>query len=110
MTLRRDLLLRSGLFAAAGLIATPSPADTAWNPEGAVRIVVPVAPGSSLDILGRRLARALDRILAQPDVADQRTAQGFEVTSQGPAQFASLIQTEARRWPALVRRSGAQPD
>jgi tripartite-type tricarboxylate transporter receptor subunit TctC len=58
----------------------------------------------------RRLAGALDRILAKPEVAEQLTAQGFEVTSQGPAQFAQLIQAEARRWPGLVRRTGAQPD
>jgi tripartite-type tricarboxylate transporter receptor subunit TctC len=96
MTLRRDLLLRSALLASAALCAAPAQADTAWNPDRTLRIIVPVAPG--------------ERILTKPEVAEQLTAQGFEVTSQGPAQFAHLIQAEARRWPALVRRTGAQPD
>ena len=63
MTLRRELLLRSALFAAAGMLATPAQADTAWNPDRALRIVVPVAPGGSLDILGRLLARHLTEAL-----------------------------------------------
>jgi len=69
-----------------------------------------LAPAGTSPAAIRRLAGALERILAKPEVAEQLTAQGFEVTSQGPAQFASLIQAEARRWPALVRRTGAQPD
>jgi tripartite-type tricarboxylate transporter receptor subunit TctC len=69
-----------------------------------------LAPAQTPPAAIRRLAAALDRILAKPEVAEQLTAQGFEVTSQGPAQFAQLIQAEARRWPALVRRTGAQPD
>ena len=60
--------------------------------------------------LGEPVAPAARPTLSKPEVAEQLTAQGFEVTSQGPAQFAQLIQAEAQRWPALVRRTGAQPD
>ncbi len=69
-----------------------------------------LAPAQTPPAAVRRLAAALDAILAKADIAEQLTAQGFEVTRRGPAQFASLIQAEARRWPDLVRRTGAQPD
>ena len=54
MTLRRDLLLRSALLAGAALAPRAAGATgTTWSPDRAVRVVVPVAPGGSLDILGR---------------------------------------------------------
>ncbi len=58
--IRRDLLLRSTLLDAAGLLPGRVAAQSVgWAPERTVRIIIPVAPGGSLDILGRVLARHL---------------------------------------------------
>jgi len=52
MALRRDLLLRSALFAAAGLLATQAQADTAWNPDRAFRVPGGIGLGGGGDHAG----------------------------------------------------------
>ena len=94
----------------AALPEVPSVAESGFPEFEVITWQGILAPAQTPPAAIRRLAGALDRILAKPEVAEQLTAQGFEVTGQGPAQFAHLIQAEARRWPALVRRTGAQPD
>jgi tripartite-type tricarboxylate transporter receptor subunit TctC len=83
-TLRRDLLLRSALFA---LPALPARAvGTTWSPERPVRIVIPVAPGGSLDILGRLLARHLTPRLGQPVVAENLPGAGSNIAFEAVAR------------------------
>ena len=94
----------------AALPEVPSVAESGFPEFEVITWQGILAPAQTPPAAIRRLAGALDRILAKPEVSEQLTAQGFEVSSQGPAQFAHLIQAEARRWPGLVRRTGAQPD
>ena len=115
MTLRRDLLLRSALFASAALCGTQAQADTAWNPDRTLRIVVPVAPGGSLDILGRLLARHLTEALGQNVVTENKPGAGsnigFEfVARAAPDGLTLLVGSDPLTInPALYPRVGFDP-
>ena len=102
MTLRRDLLLRSALLASAGFFAAPARADTAWNPDRALRIIVPVAPGGSLDILGRLLAKHLTEALGQNVVTENKPGAGsniaFELVARAQAMKPATSRAGAEGW------------
>jgi tripartite-type tricarboxylate transporter receptor subunit TctC len=55
-----------------------APAAAAW-PDRSLRMIVPVAPGGSLDILGRTAARALTGPLGQPVVVENHTGAGSNI-------------------------------
>lgn len=119
MTTRRDLLTRTALLAAPaclGLRAAPAAATpAAWMPERAVRIVIPVAPGGSLDILGRTLARHLTPALGQPVVAENHPGAGsnlaFELVARArPDGLTLLVGSDPLAInPALYSRPGFDP-
>ncbi|MBR0681851.1 tripartite tricarboxylate transporter substrate binding protein [Roseomonas eburnea] len=116
MTLRRDLLLRSTLLGALPLLPRPArAADPGWAPDRAVRIVVPVAPGGSLDILGRLLARHLTPRLGQPVVAENHPGAGsnlaFELVARArPDGLTLLVGSDPLTInPALYPRLGFDP-
>lgn len=120
MTSRRDLLIRSTLLATPacfGLRAAQgatSPAPV-WAPERSVRIVIPVAPGGSLDILGRTLARHLSPALGQPVVAENHPGAGsnlaFELVARArPDGLTLLVGSDPLAInPALYARPGFDP-
>ncbi len=83
-TLRRDLLLRSALLALPALPARAT--GTTWSPDRPVRIVIPVAPGGSLDILGRVLARHLTPRLGQAVVAENLPGAGSNIAFEAVAR------------------------
>ena len=86
MTLRRHLLLRSALLAAPALLPRAAAATPAWAPDRPVRIIVPVAPGGSLDILGRLLARHLAPRLGQTVVAENLPGAGSNIAFEAVAR------------------------
>jgi tripartite-type tricarboxylate transporter receptor subunit TctC len=84
---RRDLLRRSTLLGAAALLPRATTAHgNAWAPDRAVRIIIPVAPGGSLDILGRLLARRLSPRLGQPVVAENLPGAGSNIAFEAAAR------------------------
>ena len=116
MTLRRHLLLRSALLAAPALLPGAARADVAhWAPDRPVRIVIPVAPGGSLDILGRVLARHLAPRLGQPVVAENHPGAGsniaFELAARArPDGLTLLVGSDPLTInPALYPRLGFDP-
>lgn len=116
VTLRRDVLLRSALLAGAALAPRAAGAGgLAWSPDRAVRIVVPVAPGGSLDILGRVLARQLTPRLGQPVVAENLPGAGsnlaFEAVARArPDGHTLLVGSDPLTInPALYPRLGFDP-
>ncbi|WP_426955351.1 tripartite tricarboxylate transporter substrate binding protein [Muricoccus radiodurans] len=73
---RRRLL---SLAAAAASLPALARANTPAWPDRAVRVIVPVAPGGSLDILGRTVARQLTGPLGQPVVVENHTGAGSNI-------------------------------
>jgi tripartite-type tricarboxylate transporter receptor subunit TctC len=109
-TLSRRSLLALG----AALLPLPLRAQPAW-PERSVRIVIPVAPGGSLDILGRTFARAITPALGQPVVAENHAGAGsnlaFEMVARArPDGHTLLVGSDPLTInPSLYRRVGYDP-
>jgi tripartite-type tricarboxylate transporter receptor subunit TctC len=112
---RRSLLGQLG--AAALPLALPSLAraqGAAW-PDRPLRVVVPVAPGGSLDILGRVFARAISPALGQPVVAENHPGAGsnlaFELVARArPDGHTLLVGSDPLAInPSLYRRVGFDP-
>ena len=82
------------LAAAAALLPWPVHAQAAW-PQRAVKVVIPNAPGSSVDTIGRLLMAELARGLPQPMVADNRAgaagALGVEAARTSVADGHTLL-------------------
>lgn len=79
---------RAALLAAAvTLSARPGAAQVAW-PSRPVRLVVPVAPGGSVDILARTIAPALQDRVGQPVTVENRTGASGSVGGVAVAQAA----------------------
>lgn len=56
------------------------------------------------------LSKALAKVLANPEVQKQISAQGGEVVNETPAQFAAFIKAETTKWGKVVKDSGASLD
>jgi tripartite-type tricarboxylate transporter receptor subunit TctC len=65
-------LSRRHLLAAAGCIVAPGAFGQGGWPSRPVRVIVPNAPGSSVDTIGRTVCNELARIVGQPMVMDNR--------------------------------------
>jgi tripartite-type tricarboxylate transporter receptor subunit TctC len=70
-------------------------------------LLAPVAtPREIVDRLNREVAR----VLAEPAVRSQFAAQGIDVMSGTPEQFAAHIREETAKWARVVQASGAKID
>lgn len=74
-------------------------------PAKAVRMVVPYAPGGSVDVMARILAPKLTGNLVERFAKD-----GTEVIVSSPGQFASHIKVELARWARVVKEAGLRAD
>jgi tripartite-type tricarboxylate transporter receptor subunit TctC len=81
-------LLVAGLFVSAGALAQSYPTKP-------VRVVIPVTPGSGLDLVGRYVSRKLSEIWGQPVVIDNRPGAGgvvgTAVVAKAPADGYTLL-------------------
>lgn len=79
---RRSLLAVAGL--AAGLSAMPAPgrARAAWRPARPVSFVNGFAPGSTIDIVARLVAREMEPRLGQPVVVESRPGASGNIAVQ----------------------------
>jgi tripartite-type tricarboxylate transporter receptor subunit TctC len=55
-----------------------------------------------------RLADALAKTLARPDVRERFAKAGTPVVERGPDEFAAFIRSENERWLPIIRASGAK--
>ncbi len=83
MTLRRRRLLALS----AGLLATPGLARA--QSDRPIRLIVPVAPGGSQDIVARHSARALTEILGQPVQVENLAGGGSNIGYAAAARAAA---------------------
>ena len=57
-----------------------------------------------------RLNREVDTILRMPDVKAKLHGAGLEPVGGSPEQFKALIAAEAKKWSAIIRKTGAKLD
>ena len=69
-----------------------------------------LAPAGTPKEVISKLQAGLEKVLASKDVVAKLAAQGCEVLTGGPAQFATLIKGDLPRWNKIVKDSGAQID
>ena len=79
---------RRSLMAAAMAAATyPAAADEAW-PSRPIRLLVPFAPGSSADVLGRLMAEPLGARLGQPIICENRAGAAGSIAAEAASRLA----------------------
>ena len=90
-------MARSALVAAvlaAGVLVTASAAAQGF-PNRAIRLIVPYAPGGSVDLLARAMRQGLQDALGQPVIVDNRPgaggAIGVEAAAKSPADGHTLV-------------------
>ncbi len=106
---------RAILAGAALAVAAPRlNAQTAW-PNRSVRLIVPFAPGGSVDVMGRVTAQKLQEAFGQPVIVENRTggngAIGGIAVAQSPPDgytlcFSASVQILAR---LVMRNPGYDP-
>ena len=57
-----------------------------------------------------RLNRELAEIARQPDTREKAAAQGTDLVSGTPQEFAAYIKSQIAKWSKVVRAAGIQPD
>jgi tripartite-type tricarboxylate transporter receptor subunit TctC len=65
-----------------------------------------LAPAGTPNEVVARLSSELTRIIRSPDVRSRLTAQGAEVYTMSPAEFATFFDREQKRWAAVVASGG----
>ena len=65
--------------------------------------------GTPADVV-MRLNREVVKVLKLPDVRERLAADGSEVLTSTPAEFAAFLKSENEKWARVVRDSGARPD
>jgi tripartite-type tricarboxylate transporter receptor subunit TctC len=61
------------------------------------------APAGTAPEIVSRLNAELARVLAQPEVRERLGSLGWQIVGNSPAEFASDVRAELKRWPAIVR-------
>lgn len=91
-------------MALGGLVATSTarPAAAADYPERPITLIVPFGPGGGVDTIARHFAQALDRVLGQSIVIENRSGAGslvgIKAAMRAPADGYTLLLAD----PALV--------
>ena len=67
-----------------------------------------VAPAGTPQPIIEKLSAAMTAALAEPDVRERVAADGAEVMSMTPAEYAADIDREETKWSAIVKLSGAK--
>ncbi len=65
--------------------------------------------GMPADLVGR-IDRDIQTVLGQPDVQEKLAAQGAQIVSQGPVQFAAFLKSEIDKWAAVARKANIRID
>ena len=66
------------------------------------------APAGLAPAIEAPLIRALNQIMALPELRSKLEGQGFELEQRSPEAFAAFIKEQSDRWAPVVRASGAR--
>ena len=69
-----------------------------------------LVPASTPPAVISRLSSELTKIIRSPDVRSRLTAQGAEVYTMSPPEFASFFESERKRWAGVVAKGGIKLD
>jgi tripartite-type tricarboxylate transporter receptor subunit TctC len=70
-----------------------------------------VAPAGTPPAAVQRMHDELVLVMRQPAVAEKLASIGMDTsTSATPEEFARMLQEELKRWPAVVKAAGIQPE
>ena len=110
--------LKSGRLVALGVSSpqrspslpdVPAIAEKVPGYGGALWVGLFAPRGVPADVQAK-LEQAMAKVLAAPDTRASLAAQGVELATATPAQFAALLQDDLARWAKIVRDSGAKVD
>ncbi|HEY8610287.1 MAG TPA: tripartite tricarboxylate transporter substrate binding protein [Roseomonas sp.] len=100
----------TGLTRSAALPNVPSVAESGFPGFEVVTWQGLLTSAGTPEPVLTRLHAETRTAMAKPEVADNLRAQGFDLSSGSRQEFAALVRSEAARWPAIVRASGARVD
>jgi tripartite-type tricarboxylate transporter receptor subunit TctC len=69
-----------------------------------------LVPASTPPAVISRLSSELTKIIRSPDVRSRLTAQGAEVHTMSPPEFATFFENERKRWAGVVAKGGIKLD
>jgi tripartite-type tricarboxylate transporter receptor subunit TctC len=88
----------------------PTIAESGLPGFSAVRWYGVLGPAGMPRPLVNRLNAEIARAVSQPDMGERFVAQGIDLQSGTPEQFAALIKSEVVKWRKVVRDAGARVD
>jgi tripartite-type tricarboxylate transporter receptor subunit TctC len=69
-----------------------------------------LAPAGTNPAIVSRIQQEVAKALASPEIKEKLVLQGAIPSGNTPAQFAALIESEHKKWAAVVKASGAKVD
>jgi tripartite-type tricarboxylate transporter receptor subunit TctC len=69
-----------------------------------------LAPAGTPAPIVNRLNAEILKVLAQPDTREKLTAQGIEIVTSTPQEFAAIIKRDAEIWAKVVKATGAKAE
>jgi len=69
-----------------------------------------LAPAGTPKAVIDRIHAVLSRPLTNPDTRRQMEAVGYEVSGEGPAEYAAFIKAETEKWAKVAKAAGIQPE
>jgi tripartite-type tricarboxylate transporter receptor subunit TctC len=101
--------------AALGLLALaamPARAQSVADkyPEKPIRILVPFAPGGSVDVLGRLLAQRMQEHWGQTVLVENRPGAANMIATAAAAKAEPDVRGETERWGAVIRKLGLRAE
>ena len=85
----------------------PTVADTVPGFEMAPYVGIVAPAGTPKDIVDK-LSKAAVAVMQDPVVAKQCYEQDLTVSALGPAEYATLLKNDAKKWEKVVKAAGIQ--
>lgn len=89
------------------LPSTPTMSESGSKDFEAITWFGILAPAGTPDTIVQTLNKAINAVLAEPDVAEKLRSEGGDVLGGSAKEFGQLMQAEVPRWAKIVKDSGA---